>query len=200
MAQTERGGSVTMFQLLKAALRQRPNSIIVGEIRGEEGSVAFQAMQTGQTVMATFHAASVERLVQRLTGNPINIPKTYIDNLNVVIICSSVKLPNGKRGRRIISINEIIGYDPSSDAFSFVEVFRWDSATDSFEFVGNKNSYLLEQRIAFKRGIPPHRKWEIYALLEKRARVLEKLHKDAKVTNFYDLLGVISNAQKQGIF
>ena len=64
-----------MFTLLKAALRQRPNAIIVGEIRGEEGAIAFQAMQTGHAVAATFHASSVEKLIQRLTGNPINVPE-----------------------------------------------------------------------------------------------------------------------------
>jgi flagellar protein FlaI len=90
--------AVTMFDLLRAALRQRPNEIIIGEIRGEEGAIAFQAMQTGHAVMATFHAATVEKLIQRLTGNPINIPKTYIENLNVAIIQSSVRLPNGKDG------------------------------------------------------------------------------------------------------
>ena len=70
------GSEITMFDLLKAALRQRPNQILVGEIRGVEGSVAFSAMQTGHPVMSTFHAASVEKLIQRLCGDPINIPKT----------------------------------------------------------------------------------------------------------------------------
>jgi len=103
------GAAVTMFDLLRAALRQRPNEIIIGEIRGEEGAIAFQAMQTGHAAMATFHAASVEKLIQRLTGNPINIPKTYIDNLNVVAIQSMVRLPNGREARRVLSINEIVG-------------------------------------------------------------------------------------------
>jgi len=137
-------GGVTMFGLLKAALRQRPNLIVIGEIRGEEGAIAFQAMQTGHQVMATFHASSVEKLIQRMTGNPIDVPKVYIDNLNVVAIASAVRLPNGKTGRRIISINELVGYDSASDSFSFVEVFRWNSAEDVFEFTGNMNSYLLE--------------------------------------------------------
>ena len=119
---------VTMFALLKAALRQRPNAIIVGEIRGEEGAIAFQAMQTGHAVAATFHASSVEKLIQRLTGSPINVPKAYVDNLNVVCIASAVRLPNGRPGRRILSINELIGYDSQSDAFSFIEVFRWDAS------------------------------------------------------------------------
>ncbi len=88
----EGGGSdVTMFDLLKAALRQRPNYILVGEIRGVEGNIAFQAMQTGHPVMSTFHAATVEKLIQRLTTEPISVPKTFIDNLNFVVIQSAVR-------------------------------------------------------------------------------------------------------------
>ena len=105
----EEGSGVGMFLLLKAALRQRPNEILVGEIRGEEGLIAFSAMQTGHAVMATFHASTVEKLIQRLTGSPISVPKTYIDNLNVVVIQTAVTLPNGKTGRRAVSVNEIVG-------------------------------------------------------------------------------------------
>ncbi|MCH8224263.1 MAG: type II/IV secretion system ATPase subunit [Chloroflexi bacterium] len=191
--------SVTMFDLLRAALRQRPNEIIIGEIRGEEGAIAFQAMQTGHACMATFHAASVEKLIQRLTGSPINIPKTYIDNLNLVVIQSLVRLPNGKDGRRILSINEIVGYDSATDSFSYIEVFHWNPADDSYEFTGYMNSYLLEEVIAFKLGLPPHRKREIYKELSRRATILRKL-KDQGVTGFYDLFKVISQASRQGIF
>lgn len=194
------GNEVTMFDLLKAALRQRPNEIIVGEIRGAEGAIAFQAMQTGHAVMATFHAASVQKLIQRLTGNPINVPKTYVDCLNVVVIQSAVKLPNGKTGRRALSINEIVGYDSQADAFSFMEVFRWDPIKDEFEFTGYQNSYLLEQKIAPTRGIPSHQKNRIYAELDKRAKVLEKLHKERGITNFYELLTTLAKAQQQGLF
>ena len=63
---------VSMFDLLRSALRHRPDEIMVGEIRGEEGAVVFQAMQTGHPCLATFHASSVEKLIQRLTGQPIN--------------------------------------------------------------------------------------------------------------------------------
>jgi flagellar protein FlaI len=193
------GVGVSMLDLLKAALRQRPNLIIIGEIRGEEGAIAFQAMQTGHAVMATFHAATVEKLIQRLTGNPINIPKTYIENLNVAIMQSMVTLPNGKPGRRAVGISEIVGYDPPSDSFSFVEVFRWNQVTDQFEFVGDKNSYLLEERIAPTRGYSSTNKWGIYTLLEKRARVLQKLH-ERGLTNYYELLKVLNRAQQEGIF
>jgi flagellar protein FlaI len=198
--QGEKGASVSMFDLLKAALRQRPNVIIVGEIRGEEGNVAFGAMQTGHEVMSTFHASNVEKLIQRLTGNPISIPKTYMDNLNVVVCQNAVKLPNGKAGRRATSISEIVGYDPVSNIFSYVEVFRWDPVRDVFEFVGKRNSYLLEDKIAIKRGIPPDKKWQIYSLVERRARILERLHKEKGVSNFYELLKVLAKAQQEKIF
>jgi flagellar protein FlaI len=150
--------------------------------------------------MATFHAASVEKLIQRITGSPINVPKTYIDNLNVVIIQSAVRLPDGKIGRRALSINEIVGYDPPSDSFSFIEMFRWNPVDDTFEFVGNMNSYLLEQKIALKRGIPKHKKRQIYGELERRAKILEKLHKEQKVVGFYELLQVLAKAQREGLF
>lgn len=189
--------SVEMFDLLKAALRQRPNLIIVGEIRGIEGNIAFQAMQTGHAVMSTFHAASVEKLIQRLTGDPIRVPKTYIDNLNFVIIQNAVRL-KGKLVRRVTSVSEIIGYDPPSDTFSYIEVFRWNPATDTFEFTGNLNSYMLEEKIAVKRGIPHNKKRKIYKELEKRANILKKIH-ESGVTDFYELFNLIAKIEKEGV-
>jgi flagellar protein FlaI len=196
MSQGDSG--VSMFTLLRAALRQRPNAILVGEIRGEEGAIAFQAMQTGHAVAATFHASSVEKLIQRLTGSPINVPKTYIDNLNVVAIASAVRLPSGKPGRRILSINELVGYDAASDAFSFIEVYRWNAHNDTFEATGHMNSYLLENRIAPMRGIDPQNKRAIYEQLDRRARLFEKLLASGK-TNFFDLFKAFSQAQRQGL-
>ena len=192
--------SVTMFDLLKAALRQRPNEIIVGEIRGEEGNIAFQAMQTGHAVMATFHAATVEKLIQRVTAAPISVPKSYIDNLNLVVIASAVKLPNGKVGRRIISINELFGYDSVTDSFSYAETFHWDPITDVHEFTGFMNSYLLENKVAPARGIPPNQRRRIYGEIDRRSKVLEKLHKSSGISDFYELYRVLGNAKKQGLF
>jgi len=198
-SQGERSSEVNMMDLLKAALRQRPDRIIVGEIRGEEGRIAFQAMQTGHGVMSTFHAASVEKLIQRLTGDPINVPKTYIDNLNVVVIQAAVRGPDGKRVRRIMSVSEILGYDPVEEAFSFIEVFRWNPSTDVFEFPGNMNSYLLEERIAPKRGLPPEKRKTIYAELRKRAKVFERIHRDRGVRGFDEFFRILAEAHKQNL-
>lgn len=196
----ETGADVGMFDLLKAALRQRPNLIMIGEIRGEEGNIAFQAMQTGHQAMATFHASTVEKLIQRLTGSPINVPKSYIDNLNVVVIQNQVRLANGKLARRCQSISEIIGYDSVSNNFSFIEIFRWDPITDTFEFTGNRNSFLLEEKIAPRKGLPPSKKWMIYEEIDKRTKVLEKIHRSGGISGFYELLDVLGQAKKEGIF
>jgi flagellar protein FlaI len=194
------GGGVGMFDLLRAALRQRPNEILVGEIRGPEGNIAFQAMQTGHSVMATFHAASVEKLIQRITSNPILVPKTYIDNLHVIVLMSIAQLANGKLGRRVTGIDEIVGYDPIEESFNIVESFHWDESEDKFYFTGYMTSYILEHKIAPMMGIPTRKKRQIYTEVERRAKILEKLHKEQGVTGFYEVLEVLGEAQKKGLF
>jgi archaeal flagellar protein FlaI len=191
-------GEVSMFDLLKAALRQRPNQILVGEIRGVEGAVAFGAMQTGHPVMSTFHAASVEKLIQRLCGDPINIPRTYVDNLNLVIIQSAVKRPDGQLVRRMISCNELVGFNPETQGFTFVQMFTWDPVSDTFIWTGKGSSVLLESKIATMLGIPESKKAEIYLEVEKRAKILERLHK-AGYTKFWDLFHMMTKIKKQGL-
>ncbi|NIA10028.1 MAG: secretion system protein E [Nitrospiraceae bacterium] len=194
----EGGSDVGMFDLLRAALRQRPNEIIIGEIRGVEGNIAFQAMQTGHPAMATFHAASVEKLIQRLTGDPINVPKTYVDNLNLVVIQNAVNIPGKGAARRITSISELVGYDPPSQSFSFIETFRWDPSRDVFKFTGDNNSYLLENKIAPKRGLPKNKRRLIYKELDRREKILKKIH-DAGVTGFYELFSMMGRAEEEGL-
>ncbi|AKB33313.1 Flagella-related protein FlaI [Methanosarcina siciliae HI350] len=192
------GSDVTMFDLLKAALRQRPNYILVGEIRGVEGNVAFQAMQTGHPVMSTFHAATVEKLIQRLTADPINIPKTYVDNLNFVIIQSAVRRPDGKLVRRVLSINEVLGYNPDKGGISFIEAFSWDPVTDTHVFSAMGSSYILENKIATRLGIPGKKKKVIYDEIEKRARILERLDNEG-IVNYWDFFNTVAKITKAGM-
>jgi flagellar protein FlaI len=135
--------------------------------------------------------------VQRLSGSPINIPKTYIDNLDCVLIQSAVKVAGKGMARRVTSINEIVGYDPSTESFSFVEAFRWNPATDTFDFPGFMNSFILEEKIAPKRGIPPFKRKVIYTELKRRAKILQRLHLERKLKNFYEVFQVLAEAQRQ---
>ena len=198
MSKLEKGGTVNMFDLLKAAMRQRPDTIIIGEIRGAEGNIAFQAMQTGHGVMSTFHASSVQKLIQRLTGDPINVPKAYVDILDVVVIQAAVRGPDGRTVRRVVSVNEIVDYDPSSSTYTFITAFRWKAENDTFEFPGDMNSHVLERKVAMKRGLPDNKRRLVYSELRRRAAILKKLHRGG-VKKFDKLFQVLAEAQKQGL-
>ncbi|WP_135606419.1 type II/IV secretion system ATPase subunit [Methanococcoides sp. NM1] len=186
---------VDTFALLKAALRSRPNYIIVGEIRGAEGAVAFQGMQTGHPVMATFHASAVTKMIQRLTGDPINVPVTFIDNLNVAMILQAV-YRKGKFLRRCIAIEEIEGYYEDAGGVVTRAVFQWDPDTDTHNFRGLNNSFILENKIATKLGYEDKR--QIYKDLMLRARILEEM-KERGIKDYYDVLEIIINFYKYGV-
>ncbi len=164
-------GKAEMFDLLKAALRARPDYIIVGEIRGKEGYVAFQAMQTGHPVMSTFHAGSVNSFVRRISGPPINVPKEYIPNVQVVAVQQSV-LREGKRYRRMISISEIERYHPPTGSIITREVFQWDPVTDKHTFRAWYNSYVLEEMVAPALGMD---KDEVYEELRVRSAIIREM-------------------------
>ncbi len=197
--ESEEAAAIDLFDLLKAALRQRPNYIIVGEIRGREASVAFQAMQTGTPVLSTFHAGSVEKLIQRLTGSPIEIPKTYMDVLNCVVIQSAVRVPRtGTFERRVLSVNEIVGYDPLEGRFSYIELFTWRPGEDLHEFRGEGSSHLLENRVAVMKGISRGELRKIYRELELRASFLSRLV-DLGVFDYFEVWRVINQAYVIGV-
>jgi len=100
----------------------------------------------------------------------------------------------------VLSINEIVGYDAYSKSFSFIEAFHWNPERDIFEFPGYMNSHLLEEKIAIRRGIPPHKKRAIYKEIKARAKIFERLHKGKKVRDFHDVFKVLAEAHRQGFF
>ncbi|MCZ7363027.1 MAG: type II/IV secretion system ATPase subunit, partial [Candidatus Methanoperedens sp.] len=186
---------VDMFSLLKLALRSRPTYVIVGEIRGVEGAVAFQAMQAGNSVMATFHASSVKKLIQRITGDPIKVPVTFIDNLHVVIILQAV-YRQGVFLRRCVSVEEIEGYMEESKGVITRAVFQWDSINDKHHFRGLNNSYILENIIAHKRGYADRKK--IYIELELRAKILQKMV-ELNIVDYYKVKDIVWSFERNGI-
>ena len=186
---------VTMFDLLVAALRSRPNYIIVGEIRGAEGNIAFQAMQTGHPVCSTFHAGSVRSMIQRITSHPINVPISSVDNLNIVLIQQAVE-QQGHFVRRVLSLTEIERYYDVENKMITREVFSWDPSRDSHRFRGMFNSYILEEKIARMLGYEDTR--DIYKDLDLRKRVLEKMV-DNKIFNYFDVWEILSKYRNEGI-
>ncbi|MBW3582619.1 MAG: Flp pilus assembly complex ATPase component TadA [Euryarchaeota archaeon] len=159
-------GEIDMFQLLKNALRQRPEYIIVGEVRGQEAYSLFQAMATGHAAYGTMHADSVDAVIHRLESDPIKIPRTLLEALDVVSVQIQTRV-GGKRVRRTKQISEIVGIDPHTREILTNEVFRWVPKDDSFKFSGV--SYVLE-RIQIEKGMPAG---SMQRELQRRAEIIQ---------------------------
>ncbi|MFD1526641.1 type II/IV secretion system ATPase subunit, partial [Halolamina salina] len=141
-------GDVDEFDLLEAALRQRPDYIVMGEIRGEEGRTLFQVMSTGHTTYTTFHADNVGEVLKRFTTEPINVSKTMFTALDLVSIQTSTRV-QGHKVRRNKSLTEINHYDAENDEINVQDVYQWQAETDEFLKMGDSNTL---DEIMFDRG------------------------------------------------
>ena len=186
---------VDMFNLVEAALRSRPEYIVVGEVRGEEGRMAFQAAQTGHPVMLTFHASDIVSMIQRFTGEPINVPETFMDNADVALFQNRVKQGDDVL-RRVTSVQEIEGYSKEMDGVVTRQVFYWDPVEDEIVFQGMNNSYVLEEQIAELLGDPDTRK--IYDDLQYRADIIERMIQE-DILGYHEVNEAIENFQRDGI-
>jgi flagellar protein FlaI len=162
----KRSGTITLFDLLKAAVRQRPDYIIVGEVRGEEAYTLFQAMATGHLGMCTLHAESVEAAINRLESEPMNIPKTLIAMTNVIMVMGRTEI-DGRPARRVNTATEVLGLNPEKTSIRTEEIFNWNLRFD--KFVSSGKSALLEKQ-ANKLGISEE---EVKRELNRRQAILE---------------------------
>ena len=147
-----REGEITLYDLIKAAVRHRPDLIIVGEIRGEEAYVLFQALATGHGGLCTMHADDVETAIKRLTQPPMNIPPSIIPLMNCMIVVKHVRKPIFLESGRRLSSRKFIRVAEIEDVNSIHDAFIWDSSTDIFESHVDE-SYLL-QKIADDLDVP----------------------------------------------
>ncbi len=130
-------GEINQFDLLRAALRQRPDIIIVGETRGREAYTLFQAMATGHGGFSSIHADSVDATLTRLTSSPMDVPKALISNsLDLITLQLKVRMGD-KSVRRIIQVSEIDGIDEKTGHIKTHEIFKWNPKTDTHEYMGN---------------------------------------------------------------
>ncbi len=140
-------GEIDMYDLVRAALRQRPNFIIVGEVRGKETYTMFQAMATGHPTMSTMHADSVKSMVNRLENPPINTPRILLTALKFVIIQKHARVGDSTV-RRITQVVELVGFEPETNELITNTVYEWDSGTDSFIYKGH--SFLFDEIMEMK--------------------------------------------------
>jgi flagellar protein FlaI len=137
-----RPGDVGMYDLLVAALRQRPEYVIVGEVRGREAFTLFQAISVGHASMSTIHAGTIGELLHRVENEPMNIPRVLFQSLDVVVFTGQV-ITEDKRVRRIKAITEVLEVERETGNLMTNDVFAWDPSDDSFGFSGR--SFLLEE-------------------------------------------------------
>jgi len=169
-------GEIDMFDLLAAALRQRPQYLMVGEVRGAEAFIVFQAMATGKTCYTTFHAESVSAMVHRMENPPISLPRSLVSALNLVLLQRQVKV-GSKMTRRVQSLTEIVGLDPETNELITNSVYSWNPSDDTFLYSGH--SYVYERVAVAKNWTMKEMEREV----RRRVEMLEYLEaKEAQST------------------
>ncbi len=182
-------GAVDMYDLLKAALRQRPEYLLVGEVRGKEALTLFQAMSTGHTTFSTMHADSVASAIHRLENPPISVPRSMIQALDIMSIQSQT-YTKGKRVRRNIKLVEIIDIDPNTRNIRTNDIFVWDSESDVFVRTGeSKALFDIKMRRGWGQG-------RIDEELYYRQKILEYMVNNA-ITDFNEISGIINAYQSR---
>ncbi len=184
----EGSGEVDMFELMRAALRQRPQYLVVGEVRGQEAFILFQAMATGHTTYSTMHADSVRSIVHRLENPPINLPRVLLSALNLVILQSQVMLGD-RMTRKINKIVEILGVDPDTNDLITNTVYEWEPAGDNFKFLGHS---VLFEKIMDRKNMTTD---ELKEEFKKRAEIIQWMVKK-NVRHYKDVASIIAAYHK----
>jgi flagellar protein FlaI len=182
---SEGRGEVSMYELLQAALRQRPEYLLVGEIRTQQ-NVAFtffQAIGTGHTAYTTIHAESVEGVLNRLENQPLNVPTQMVLELDIISIQKQTFM-DGDRVRRNDGVTEILPGGDAEDSIRAIDIFARDADEDTIQRVNN--SQVL-QDIADDRGWSGR---ELAEELRKRREFLQYLV-DNDISDYHDVTSAI---------
>jgi flagellar protein FlaI len=176
-------GEVSLYDLIKSAVRHRPALILVGEVRGEEAYVLFQALATGHGGLCTMHAEDVESVIKRLTQPPMNIPQGIISLMNCVLVVKQVKTPSFISLDRKISTRKLVRVSEINPSGVIHDVSSWNPSTDAFQHDFDQ-SYLLN-KMAKNLDVPlsvviqeiERRKRILLKMVEKNLRDFRSVHK-----------------------
>jgi type IV secretory pathway ATPase VirB11/archaellum biosynthesis ATPase len=173
-ASGETASQVGLFDLVKAAMRMRPDIIVVGEVRGEEAYVLFQAISTGHSGLCTLHADDVESGIQRLTSKPMDVPHSFIPFLNLVLTVRRIAMPLPGGGFR--AIRRIVSVDEVSAVNQYFNIFKWNPTSDTQRVAQLRDSPQLA-RLARDLG-------------QSLADVIEELNRRSMVIGWLQETGV----------
>ncbi|MDY6819465.1 MAG: type II/IV secretion system ATPase subunit [Halobacteriales archaeon] len=177
------GRNITMYDLLRSALRHRPEYIIVGEIRGDEAITLFQAMNTGHTTLSTMHADSVQTVINRLENEPLDVPRAMIQSLDMLAV-QRLTYVEGERVRRNNAIAEIRGIDQRTGDLDYATAYQWESGTDSFRYNDSSIVDDIQERRGWSRT-------DLLRELRNRKRILTYLL-ERDVTDYRQFTAVIN--------
>ena len=181
-------GELNMDHLVKNSLRQRPDRVIVGEVRGSEAITLFTALNTGHSGFGTLHANTARETITRLINPPMNVPNIMIPALDFIIMQNRMYRPEGGSIRRITEVAEVVGMEEGNVQLN--RVFEWNNMVDKVEYVGIASQTLRE--MAELRGITIT---EIEEEIEKRRLVLEYMG-DNNIRSIKEVGEWISNYYK----
>jgi type IV secretory pathway ATPase VirB11/archaellum biosynthesis ATPase len=180
------GREIGLFDLVKTAMRMRPDILVVGEVRGEEAYVLFQAISTGHGGISTVHADDVGSAIQRLTSKPMDVPAAFIPFLDLVFTVRRIAIPTPDGGfrnvRRVLSVDEVVSVD------NYVKMFKWDPVSDKHVATSFKNSVKLA-KLARDLGLTQA---ELADELGRRATVLKWVQQKG-VRNFRELSAIFED-------
>ncbi|WP_340818423.1 type II/IV secretion system ATPase subunit [Methanolobus sp. WCC4] len=182
-------GDIELFDLLKAALRQRPEYIVVGEVRGAEAGTLFQAISVGHPCMGTIHAGSIHELLSRVESEPMNVPRNLFASVDMVIFNSMIKVGEHFL-RRALRIVEIVELDPERGDLITNPVFKWNPVTDEYEYSG---SSAMFDAINDEFGID---QMELVREMEMRGKYLESLANDG-ITEYEEVARAIRRYSRE---
>ena len=167
-ANVENKGELTMNDLVKNSLRQRPDRVIVGEVRGEEAITLFTALNTGHSGFGTLHSNSARETITRLTTKPMAVPKIMIQAIDFIIMQNRIYAPSGISYRRISEVAEIVGVEEGVTQLN--KIFEWNPERDRIDNVSVSSNTLTQ--IANLSGNSMH---EIHREIENRELVLKHM-------------------------
>ncbi len=165
----ERHGEVSLFDLLRESFRQRPDYVIVGEIRGQEAFVLFQGAASGHPTMSTMHAESVDTMVKRLETAPINLSPSLVETLDVVCVMIETKV-KGRSVRRLKEVVEVIEVKEELGHATTNTPFVRDPAKDLFYFKADSRVF---DKISKQHGIL---KEDLYKEFKNRSAFLMAMY------------------------
>ena len=141
-ANIENRGELTMNDLVKNSLRQRPDRIIVGEVRADEAITLFTALNTGHSGFGTLHSNDARETITRLTNPPMSVPEIMIQAIDFIIMQNRIYTPSGVSFRRISEVAEVVGMEEGTVQLN--KIFQWNPERDLIENVGITSHTLAQ--------------------------------------------------------